>query len=602
MDTRMITRVVQVLILSVLTACGGGGGNNGTENDGGGGEGSGGAGSSPQVEVAACSTQPCAVTFSPAKVVSQHDAGELRDFKLDVRVNVEIDGALYVLVEDPKAVFDTAIPLQIESDTEAIATLTVKDSALPGRYRDALRVRLCRDAQCTREYRGSPVALPYDVQIDSLVPRLTPLSAVGPDWTTHQGNAAHTGAVPISVSPANFARRWQWRVGSTPGVTNLSHVVTHDGKAYFSTNVGWSGMARDVGNHVFAMDEATGTQVWRYDYPIISGSTAPSVSEGVVYAGANWSGDYHYWALGAASGNLLSQNGIGTQWRYYKAATVSGGRLYQHGGYNNGGIVSFNLASWESVWNNDLWDVTFPGAVAADGAYAYAVVYGTTRMGTFYSPEAEGSLVLLDLTTGEIVKKIRPVYENAAPSLGFGITVGDASPTPVITGANSVVLSYLNPVGVWATSGLNYRLEKLDTSAGTSVWRVDVPVTNQSLLSAYQSFNPQSSDPVAINGVLYVVNPASVKVEARRESDGQLLWSWAPPDEDQAALLAFDLRASPVGTETVLFVPTSRFVYGLDTATGKTVWRHGNTGQLAISGTGVLYISGKDRVDAINLR
>lgn len=598
MNTRRAVRVAQVLLLCALTACGGGGGTPepGTNNRD--------AGDLPttQAEVTACKTQPCALTFSPAKVISHQDEGDRQAHTIEVRMNVTFDGPLYALVADPQSVFDPAIQLQIQSSTKALATLTVKDTAPPGRYRNALQVRLCRNALCTQEYPGSPVSLPYDVQIDSLIPRLTPLSVGGPDWAMHQGNPAHTGAVPISVAPENFARRWQWRVGSVPGVTNLSHVVTHDGKAYFSTNVGWSGMARYEGNHVFAIDESTGTQLWRYDYPFIDGSTEPSVANGIVYAGANWAGSYHYWALNADSGALVSQNGIGTQWRYYKAATVLGGRLYQHGGYNNGGITSFDLSNRESVWNNDLWDVTYPGAIAVDDSYAYAVVYGTTRVGTFVSPEAEGSLVLLDQTTGAIVKKIRPTYENSPATLGFGITLGDTSPTPVITGVNSVVLSYLNPVGVAAGSGTNYRLEKLDTSTGTSVWRIDVPVTDKSQLSAYHSLNPQSSDPVAINGVLYVVNPASNKVEARQESDGRLLWSWAPPSEDRAMLLAPELRASPVSTATVLFVPTSRFVYGLDTATGKAVWRHGNTGQLAISGAGVLYVSGKDRVDAINLR
>lgn len=592
MNIEMSARVALTLLLT-LTACGGGGGSSESSANNTGAEGS----PITPAEVKACNTQPCALTFIPAKIVAHQDAGERQAQTLEVRLNKAIDGPLYVVVTDPQLVFEPEIQLQIESEVKALATLTVKDSVLPGHYRNALQVRLCRNAKCTQEYPGSPVSLPYDVQIDSLIQRLTPLSVGGPDWVTYQGNAAHTGALPISVSPEKFARRWQWRVGSVTGVTNISHVVTQGGKAFFSTNVGWSGVARDVGNLVFAIDESTGVQLWRYDYSSIDGSTAPSVADGVVYAGANWNGSYHYWALNANSGALLSQNGIATQWRYYKAATVVGGRLYQHGGYNNGGIASFDVSNRELVWNNELWDVTYPGAIAVDGSYAYAVLYGA-----YGYPEAEGSLVLLDKTTGAIVKKIRPVYENSPRSLGFGITLDDASPTPVITGINSVVLSYLNPVIVAAGSGINYRLEKIDTSTGTSVWRVDVPVADESKLSAYRSFNPQSSDPVAIDGVLYVVNPASEKVEARRESNGQLLWSWVPPDEDRAALLAPDLRASPVGTKTVLFVPTSRFVYGLDTSTGKAVWRHGNTGQLAISGSGVLYISGKDRVDAINLR
>ena len=587
MSMGVVARFGHALLLSALTAltaCGGGGG--GADNA---------AGMPP--EAAPCVTRACALTFSPATAVSQHDEGEQQAFKIGVRLNTAIDGPVYVLVVDPKSVFDSQIPLQFESQTSAIATLTVKSSALPGRYSDNLRVRLCRDAQCTREYPGSPVSLPYDVQIDSLVPRLTSLSTIGPDWDSHQGNAAHTGAVPISVSPVKFARRWQWRVGATPDVVDLSHVVTHRGKAYFSTSVGWSGYARDFGKHVFAIDEATGVQAWRFDYPLGTAPTAPAVSDGMVFAGANWSGSYHFWALDHASGAQLSENGLGTQWRYYKAATVMGGRLYQHGGYNNGGIASFDLANRESVWNNELWDVSHPGAVAVDETYAYAVTYGT-----LYTPESDGALVKLNRLTGAVVKKIRPSYPSSSTSQFFGGVGNESSPTPVITGPDQVVLSYLNPVIVNGASGMNHRLEKLDTATGNSVWRIDVPVTNPSLLSAYTSQNPQTSDPVSINGTLIVVNPANAKVEARRESDGQLLWSWAPPGEDQAALLAHDVRASPVSTATVVFIPTSRFVYGLDTATGKAVWRHGNTGQLAISGTGVLYVSGKDRLDAINLR
>lgn len=538
------------------------------------------------------------MTFEPANVVAQQDEGESRTFRLNARLNGVFDQGLYLRVSDTDSVFNPNVAVEVTGEATGIATLQTLTSVSAGRHRGALSVALCRDAACKTQYSGSPVLLPYDIQVDSLAEHLTPLvRAASKDWETFQGDAAHTGAMPITGLPEKFARRWRLVFGDVTNVSRLSHVVTQGGMVYFATEMGWQGERRDGAKYLVAIDEATGREAWRFTYPGDVAPAPPAVHGDLVYVAANQGGSYTLWVLDARTGELRFQSGIGTQWRYYQASVFFDGHLYQHGGSNNGGLVSFSAVSHSFDWGNYLWDVTFPGAVAVDEDYVYAVMYGTESMGTFVTPESEGALVLLNRATGQLVKKIRPHYSLASPGL-FGV-IGDTSPTPVLAGSSSVLLGYLNANHV--PSERRFRLEKIDIASEASAWRLDFPIASTTDVSAYWSRDPRPANPVLVNGVLYVVNPGTGQLEARRESDGSLVWAWTPAAEDQTELVAWSGSAIPVAISNVVFVPTSKYVYGVDIASGKTVWRHGNTGHLAVSPNGVLYISGKDRLDAINL-
>ena len=106
------------------------------------------------------------------------------------------------------------------------------------------------------------------------------------------------------------------------------------------------------------------------------------------------------------------------------------------------------------------------------------------------------------------------------------------------------------------------------------------------------------------NGVVYVAG--SDGITARRESDGGLLWTWAPPapyqldsHERQVPNLAL--------TNNVLFVSfpatyTQGATFALDLGSHLPVWRYPMGGALALSGQGVLYVVQGEKVAAISLR
>jgi outer membrane protein assembly factor BamB len=95
-----------------------------------------------------------------------------------------------------------------------------------------------------------------------------------------------------------------------------------------------------------------------------------------------------------------------------------------------------------------------------------------------------------------------------------------------------------------------------------------------------------SREPAFANGVLYVVNGS--QLEARRESDGALQWSWSPAE---TTLTPFDgLSSNVVVTDNLAFVSTASAVYAVDLVTHQAVWSYPKAGRLALSPRGVLYI------------
>ena len=102
--------------------------------------------------------------------------------------------------------------------------------------------------------------------------------------------------------------------------------------------------------------------------------------------------------------------------------------------------------------------------------------------------------------------------------------------------------------------------------------------------------------PVTAKGVVYVARSDPFGVEARRESDGALLWAWSEPAPMSALYEDADAkREAPAGamalTDSHLFVSSTQRVYAIDLSTHTAVWQHPRGGDLLISPTGVLYIA-----------
>ena len=93
--------------------------------------------------------------------------------------------------------------------------------------------------------------------------------------------------------------------------------------------------------------------------------------------------------------------------------------------------------------------------------------------------------------------------------------------------------------------------------------------------------------PSVAEGVIYAQNGADV--EAPRESDGTLLWTWRRP-------LQSGLRPRMIVTKNVLFATDGASTFAVDLAGHLQVWSYPAGGELALSRDGLLLIARDDGV------
>jgi len=90
-------------------------------------------------------------------------------------------------------------------------------------------------------------------------------------WSTFQGNASHTGFVPVNLNPLEFEHIWTWphptaepalidpaAVGDEP--VPINPVAAGDG-IVFVTTAGYDGP-----NVALALNSNTGVEIWTYDF------------------------------------------------------------------------------------------------------------------------------------------------------------------------------------------------------------------------------------------------------------------------------------------------------------------------------------------------
>jgi outer membrane protein assembly factor BamB len=524
---------------------------------------------------------PTPASVSPARLFAVHDQGDSRTLRAIASPGAPLAPGLFIRISGGAQVFGPIFQSGLSDHTFSLTTETQK--TLPaGTYLGAITVELCKDDQCAVQYPGSPVSVPYEVRVMSPTPDLKPLSVVpnGKDWQTHGGSAAHTGYVPITIDPATFSRRWKW-LPQDPKVNSLSDAVTYQGQVFVTTNVKF-GIDPGGGFSAVGIDESTGQTTWVHPFErgpdlSVERMDPPSVDNGKLYAVVSGSFGASVFALNSASGDQIWRSGFTTQGGgfFIDAPTASGDSVISHGG-QAGGLVALDAATGVVQWISDgplgIADFGQCGSVAADGAVLYSVM----------PSETSGRPVLraFDRLTGA---KLYSIDTSPSPAV---ISLREPSPTPVITGANSVLIGYLYFNG---NGSYNYRLEKFDTQDRTVSWFADS-----------DSVDGLPLDPVVANGVVYMVNAALNRLEARSESDGTLLWTWTPPTVDQSA---FRTGARMIVTDNLLFAATDRFVYAVSLTSHTDVWSHWNSGTLAMSASGVLYVrSDAAFLDAINLR
>jgi hypothetical protein len=348
-------------------------------------------------------------------------------------------------------------------------------------------------------------------------------SQVG-DWATFQGNPQHTGFVAGTIDPVSFHPLWT----VTPAAgTALNPVTAAAGKVFVSTNAYF-------GRQMIAvLDAQTGAQKWARDFGQIHGVHPPAYDNGRVFVTTSGHQDSYLWAFDAETGTVQFRSAYGNQWSRYFAPTVVNGTVYMAGGYYDG-MYAFRTADGGQQWFAGLNQYNeWTPAVSNGQVFAYTGEY---------SPR----LTVVNAGTGETAYEI--------PDPHFSWNGWSMYVAPVVTAANRVVATQQN------------RLVSFDLAARQVGWEQT---------ASYKG------NPTAAGEVLYVFN--NNQVEARRESDGGLLWVWVPP------------TGAPVGTtiatRNLLFVSTASTTYALDLAARKVTWSHPAGGLLALSKDGILFIS-----------
>lgn len=436
-------------------------------------------------------------------------------------------------------------------------TVVSLNSQLPaGHYAGTVQLKICRDYFCNNPLPGGPWLLPYEFNVSAGATDqrpVQPLSGV-PDWTTYQGNAAHTGYVPLSVT--RFAKRWQWKApfqsqDTTWALFNkINPIAVANGLVYVTTRKGIHEAGFD--NYVWALSEQDGHTVWQTDLGEFVDTGPPALSDTHVFVASSVEGAM--WKLDKATGKVVKRE-ANTSLGHTYAPTVLGNGVYTNVG--SGGLAKFDTETGDTEWMTSTWhkDHWTP---AVNNQYVFT--YLKSEICCF--PEVAFNVI--DPATGETLFHIDNPDPDADQSAGYS-TYG----SPVITSDDTVLSVSGRP-----NYGYNH-LARFHLPSRSVSWKVS---------GAFPG------NPVTAKGVIYIAQSSPFRVEARRESDGVVLWTWAEPNALPARILDFQPAGNMVVTDTHVFVSSAKATYAIDLAQHTTAWTYPRAGELAISSSGVLYI------------
>ncbi len=192
-------RYVSAILLVAIAGCGGGGASD---------------------ELSIGSVTPSAVTATFSNKTA-YEGGDPREVVLTASFSGNATGEIFVVVEDPDAVFAVR-DLEINGETSATLRLDVKDSAAVGLYEKPMVVHVCRDAACANEFAGSPRTVQKHITIQGTTVSTSALSFAS---TVGMGAPSQTVAV-TTPSGTDFNYEFDAYVEHTApdGTTNLQYL------------------------------------------------------------------------------------------------------------------------------------------------------------------------------------------------------------------------------------------------------------------------------------------------------------------------------------------------------------------------------------------
>ena len=406
---------------------------------------------------------------------------------------------------------------------------------LPGVHTGTLTVRACKDEACAEAYAGAVGNVAYRLNVTKV-----------PDWATFQGNAAHTGYVPVTLNPAKFRQAWTWSRQMDDPIGGINSVVAADGKVFVTKDVYFGeGVA-------CALDEANGTVTWHRSLGSVPAMNPPAVADGRLYFSTTGHQDTFLWTLDAATGAFVRKSQFEGQWPNILAPTIYDGQAYVNGGYYGGQVYAFSLTdgSLTKAWSTAGDDDMSTPAVDADHVYYYT---------------GSGLQIWSRRTHGSVAFISDPFATNwgysyhAAPALGSRQNVVAFAGSAFSGRASANVEQFEDRV-----------LSSFNVASKSFEWATS---------SAYKTA------PAIAEGVIYAAGGSPLTLDALDEATGRVLWSWKGGNGDAS------FHRNIIVTRNLLFVSTDRAVYAVDLKTHLPVWSYPEPGMLALSASRMLYIA-----------
>ena len=458
-----------------------------------------------------------------------------------------LSGTVYAKASDVNGIFNSPVAVSSSAGSYVLELATVNIPS-GGIHTGQAIVSLCQDAACATPLAQMPSAI-LNYSINVLVAggawpgnHLTALSQIpgAPEWATFQGNAAHTGYVPIALDPNKFDTRWQILVPSNLYFNNrfnLATVTTEGGNFYIAGALA-----------VNAHSEYDGSSVWSHSFsglPLPS-VNPPAVSNGTVYVAAGQATSTYMFALDAGTGSVKFQSAMSSQWEDYLAPTVGPSGVYTNAG-TYGGMYAFSTSGNELYFAGTAQQSAWTPAVDSGSVYSYT----------------GDALRVFDPIAGTLTMSISdPTFTNYIYEIGGSAVLG--APNSVFAAAYAN--SFLNGGGI-GNSLLHFNLQ-----SKTVDWTIK---------------GVYPSTPAYDSGVVYAANNNPLRVEARSETDGTLIWSWTPPASGDMGFVSEVLL-----TQNAVIVSTTLSTYAIDRSTHHVMWSYPAAGNLALSPNGILYIEG----------